>query len=40
MVKLVSQSHIITNNSIQLIVYYEILKGMMEEIKKAFEGFC
>lgn len=34
-----SQSHIDTNNSIQLIVYYEVPEGMREEIKKAFENF-
>ncbi len=34
-----SQSHIDVNNSIQLIVYYEVPEGMREEIKKAFENF-
>jgi hypothetical protein len=29
-----SQSHIDTNNSIQLIVYYEVPEGMRDEIKK------
>jgi hypothetical protein len=34
-----SQSHVDVNNSIQLIVYYEVPEGMREEIKKAFENF-
>jgi hypothetical protein len=34
-----SQSHIDANNSIQLIVYYEVPEGMRDEIKKAFENF-
>ena len=34
-----SQSHILTNNSIQLIVYYEVPEGMREEIKRKFENF-
>ncbi|MDQ6723862.1 MAG: hypothetical protein M3Z01_06315 [Thermoproteota archaeon] len=33
-----SQSHILANNSIQLIVYY-VPKGMREEIKRKFENF-
>jgi hypothetical protein len=34
-----SQSHIIANNSIQLIVYYEVPEGMREEIKRKYENF-
>ena len=34
-----SQSHIDSNNSIQLIVYYEVPEGMREEIKRAFDNF-
>ncbi|MGN6613860.1 MAG: hypothetical protein ACTHKC_02345 [Candidatus Nitrosocosmicus sp.] len=34
-----SQSHIDANNSIHLIVYYEVPEGKREEIKKAFENF-
>ena len=34
-----SQSHILANNSIQLIVYYEVPEGMREEIKRKFENF-
>ncbi len=34
-----SQSHILANNSIQLIVYYEVPEGMREEIKRKFEDF-
>ena len=30
-----SQSHILSNNSIQLIVYYEVPEGMREEIKES-----
>jgi hypothetical protein len=34
-----SQSHILPNNTIQLIVYYEVPEGMREEIKRKFENF-
>ncbi len=34
-----SQSHILANDSIQLIVYYEVPEGMRGEIKKLFESF-
>ena len=34
-----SQSHVLADNSIQLIVYYEVPEGMREEIKKTFENF-
>src|SRR6478672_5828867 len=34
-----SQSHILANNSIHLIVYYEVPEGMREEIKRTFENF-
>jgi len=34
-----SQSHIDANNSIHLIVYYEVPEGMREEIKRIFENF-
>ena len=34
-----SQSHIDANNTIQLIVYYEVPEGMREEIKRTFENF-
>ena len=34
-----SQSHILANNTIQLIVYYEVPEGLREEIKRAFENF-
>jgi hypothetical protein len=34
-----SQSHIDVNNSIHLIVYYEVPEGMREEMKRAFENF-
>ncbi|MBA3750854.1 MAG: hypothetical protein H0X03_08215 [Nitrosopumilus sp.] len=34
-----SQSHILANNSIQLIVYYEVPEGMREELKRKFEDF-
>ncbi len=33
-----SQSHILANNSIQLIVYYEVPEGMREELKRKFEN--
>jgi hypothetical protein len=34
-----SQSHILANDSIQLIVYYEVPEGMREEIKRKFNDF-
>jgi hypothetical protein len=34
-----SQSHILANDSIQLIVYYEVPEGMREEIKRKFKDF-
>jgi hypothetical protein len=34
-----SQSHIDANNSIHLIVYYEVPEGVREEIKRTFESF-
>lgn len=34
-----SQSHILTNNFIQIIVYYEVPEGMREEVKGKFESF-
>jgi hypothetical protein len=34
-----SQSHILANNSIHLIVYYEVPEGLRDEIKKTFEIF-
>lgn len=34
-----SQSHILADNSIKIIVYYEIPEGMREEIKRKFENF-
>ena len=34
-----SQSHILPNNSIQLIVYYEVPEGIREEIKRKYEDF-
>ena len=33
-----SQSHIGTNNSIQLIVYYEVPLGQREEVKRKFDS--
>ena len=33
-----SQSHIVTNNSIQLIVYYEVPLGMRDEVKRKFDN--
>ena len=33
-----SQSHILTNNSIQIIVYYEIPEGIREEVKRTFDN--
>lgn len=34
-----SQSHMITNNSMSLIVYYEVQEGKREEVKRKFEDF-
>jgi hypothetical protein len=34
-----SQSHIITNNSIFLVVYYEVLEGKREEVKQKYSNF-
>ena len=34
-----SQSHILANNSIQLIVYYEVPEGMRKEMKRTFEFY-
>ncbi|MGN6560564.1 MAG: hypothetical protein ACTHJ2_08575 [Candidatus Nitrosocosmicus sp.] len=34
-----SQSHILADNSIQLIVYYEVPEGRRAEIKRAFDNF-
>lgn len=34
-----SQSHILSNDSIQLIVYYEVPEGMREELKRKFKDF-
>ncbi len=34
-----SQSHILSNNSIQIIVYYEVPEGTREEIKRKFNDF-
>jgi hypothetical protein len=34
-----SQSHILANNFIQIIVYYEIPEGKREEIKEKFDDF-
>ena len=33
-----SQSHIITNNSMQLIVYYEVPLGQRDEVKQKFQN--
>jgi hypothetical protein len=33
-----SQSHILANNSIQIIVYYEVPEGMREEVKITFDN--
>jgi|SRR5215207_4961149 len=33
-----SQSHIVANNSMQLIVYYEVPLGMRDEVKRKFEN--
>ena len=34
-----SQSHIFANNSMQLIVYYEVPLGMRDEVKRKFDNF-
>ncbi len=34
-----SQSHILANDSMQLIVYYEVPEGMREELKRKFKDF-
>ncbi len=34
-----SQSHILANNFIQIIVYYEVPEGMRDEIKGKFDNF-
>ena len=34
-----SQSHNVTNNSMKLIVYYEVPLGQREEVKRKFENF-
>lgn len=34
-----SQSHILANNFIQIIVYYEVPEGMRDEVKVKFDGF-
>ena len=34
-----SQSHIIANNDIQLIVYDEVPKGHRDEVKQKFDNF-
>jgi hypothetical protein len=34
-----SQSHILANDSIQIIVYYEVPEGMREELKAKFRDF-
>jgi hypothetical protein len=34
-----SQSHILANDSMQLIVYYEVPEGMREELKRKFRDF-
>jgi hypothetical protein len=33
-----SQSHNVTNNSMQLIVYYEVHLGMKDEVKRKFDN--
>jgi hypothetical protein len=35
-----SQSHILNNNNLQLIVYYEVPLGQREEVKRKFENLC
>ena len=34
-----SQSHIVANNNMQLIVYYEVPLGMRDEVKQKFNNF-
>ena len=34
-----SQSHVLANDSVQLIVYYEVPEGMRDEIKRKFRDF-
>ncbi len=34
-----SQSHILANNFIEIIVYYEVPQGKREEVKEKFEDF-
>jgi hypothetical protein len=34
-----SQSHMISNNSMSLIVYYEVPQGQRDEVKKKFDNF-
>ena len=34
-----SQSHIIANNDIQLIIYYEVPQGHRDEVKQKFHNF-
>ena len=34
-----SQSHNVSNNSMQLIVYYEVLLGQRDEVKRKFNNF-
>jgi hypothetical protein len=34
-----SQSHIVTTNSISLIVYYEVPEGQRDEVKRRFENY-
>jgi hypothetical protein len=34
-----SQSHNVTNNSMQLIVYYEVPLGQRDEVKRKFENY-
>ena len=34
-----SQSHTLPDNSLQIVVYYEVPEGMRDEIKKMFETF-
>ncbi len=35
-----SQSHILSDNSLQIIVYYEVPEGMRDEIKRMFEIYA
>jgi hypothetical protein len=34
-----SQSHSLQNNSLQIVVYYEVPEGMRDEIKRMFQTF-